>query len=208
MPSQEKSHERIRQKERTRMELLRAAGELAEKGLQPSVAEVADHAGISRATAYRYFSRPEDLLREAVLDAISRAIEPRVAKIEGGSGDAPEALVDLVRQVHAMVFENEAMFRALLASSMTEKDGKRGARRVGWLDQVLMPLKPRLPPVLYRRLVHALSLLTGIETLVVHKDVCGLSRAESLDVTLWAARTLLEGAIAEAAGGAASEGSG
>ena len=63
MSSQVKSHERVNQKQRTRAELLRAARELAEKGGQPGVAEAADHAGISRATAYRYFSNADDMLR-------------------------------------------------------------------------------------------------------------------------------------------------
>ena len=66
MSGQDKSFERINQKRRTRAELLRAARQLTEDGHQPSVAEVADHAGISRATAYRYFSKPEELIREVL----------------------------------------------------------------------------------------------------------------------------------------------
>lgn len=198
MSSQGKSFERVNQKRRTRAELLRAASELAEKGLQPSVAEVADHAGISRATAYRYFSKPEDLIREAVLDAIAKAIQPRVEQLSDGSKATPDALRDLVRQIFAMVDENETMFRSMLASSVISNDARRGARRLDWLDEVLAPLQETLAKKDYDRLLHALCLLTGIETLVVLKDVCGLDSRKAEDVTLWAAKTLLAGALAEA----------
>ena len=198
MSSQEKSFERTNQKLRTRAELLRAASELAEKGLQPTVAEVADHAGISRATAYRYFSRPEDLLREAVLDAIATAIKPHTDRLTGSAKAMPEALEDLVRQIFAMVDGNEVMFRTFLASSVTGKDGqKRGGRRLTWLREVLQPLEGRVSKVEFERLICSLSLLTGVETHVVLKDVCGLDSQKAEDVALWAARTLLAGVMTE-----------
>ena len=195
MSSQEKSFERVNQKQRTRAELLRAAGELAEKGLQPSVADVADHAGISRATAYRYFSKPENMLREAALDAIARAIQPHVDRLADDAKDAPDAVEHLVKQVFDMVSENEAMFRTFLANSVTGNDIKRGGRRLTWLSDVLAPLKDRIAKADYDRLLYSLSLLAGIETLVVLKDVCGLDNRKAEDVTLWAAKTLLAGVL-------------
>ena len=39
-------------------------------GQMPTLAEVAEEALISRATAYRYFSSPEALLAEASLDGV------------------------------------------------------------------------------------------------------------------------------------------
>lgn len=45
----------------------------------------------------------------------------------------------------------------------------------------------------FKKLVSALSLLTGIETIVVLKDVCGLDAADARETTLWAAKTLLAG---------------
>ena len=194
MTSQEKSFERVNQKRRTRAELLRAARELVEKGAQPSVADVADHAGISRATAYRYFSKPEDMIREALLDAIAIGITPQ-AHVPGTELDAGRALGDLVRQVWTMSEENEAMFRSFLAGSITGRDGvKRGGRRLEWLDTVLEPLKGSMPKADYVRLLHGLGLVTGIETLIVLKDVCGLDSVAAEEVALWAAQMLLAGA--------------
>lgn len=199
MSSQDKSFERINQKRRTRSELLRAAQELTGRGLQPSVAEVADHAGISRATAYRYFSTPDDMIREAVLDAVATSIAPLPELPEGTDKDPEVQLLALVRQVFDMVEANEPMFRALLASTATGKaKTKRGGRRIGWLTEVLEPLRKKMPPKAFDKLLASLALLTGIETMVVLKDVCLLDGAEAAEVTLWAARTLLNGAIAEA----------
>ena len=53
---------RIRQKERTRAALLDAARELVARGEMPGVEEAAETAGVSRATAYRYFPNQRALL--------------------------------------------------------------------------------------------------------------------------------------------------
>jgi hypothetical protein len=173
MSTQEKNFERVNQKKRTRAELLRAAAEMAQQGLQPSVAE----------------------LREAVLDAISMVVKPRAVGLSEEGRDMPEALDDLVRQIFDMVSNNETMFRTFLANSVTGKDNlKRGGRRLTWLAEVLEPLQAKVPKRDYDRLLYSLSLLTGIETLVVLKDVCGLENEAAEDITLWAARTLLAGA--------------
>lgn len=210
MTGQEKSFERVNQKRRTRAELLRAAQDLTAKGQQPSVADVADHAGISRATAYRYFSTPEDMIREAALDAVARGISIELPKEGDGVASVPLRVESVVRQVYDMVETNEAMFRALLASSVSGKgEAKRGARRVAWLTAALEPLRQTLPPDEFRRLVHGLALMTGIETLVVLKDVCDLKSGEAQEVVLWAAKVLVAGALGgavETAGEWASHG--
>lgn len=204
MDSQEKSYERTNQKRRTRSELLRAACELVERGEQPSVAEVADHAGISRATAYRYFSNVDDLVREAALDAVAREIVVEVPDSSRAPDTAEKRLEDLVRQVFAMVEANEPMFRALLASSVMGKGSeKRGGRRLAWIADALKPVEDRLPPAEFKRLTNALALTTGIETQVVLKDICGLSRKQAEETTLWTARMLLAGVLATVGGNVA-----
>ena len=59
---------RTSQKARTRRDLLAAARRVLDRGQTFSVNAVADEAAISRATAYRYFSDPDALMLEAVLD--------------------------------------------------------------------------------------------------------------------------------------------
>ena len=59
------STERVQQKGRTRRALLEAAVQLVTSGAQPTVAQVADAAAVSRRTAYRYFPTQEQMLEGA-----------------------------------------------------------------------------------------------------------------------------------------------
>src|SRR5690348_8698497 len=85
---------RVAQKQRTRSELLRAARALAGAGRVPGVAEVADAAGISRTTAYRYFPTQEVLLAEATADPLIDAVSEAIAQVWGEN--------DLVKRVDAV----------------------------------------------------------------------------------------------------------
>jgi AcrR family transcriptional regulator len=191
MSSQERSFERVNQKRRTRAELVRAARELIERGEHPSVADVADHAQISRATAYRYFSAPDELLREAVLDTVASKITVREAQAGAGLPDVEKRLDKLVCDVFDMVSENEAVFRTLLAASSGKSPSRRGGRRNTWIMEALAPLKEQLQPQQYKNLVSSLALLTGIEALVVMKDVCELPPRDAKRVLRWTAKALL-----------------
>src|SRR5271154_6279517 len=61
---------RVRQKLRTRDQLVASTIKMVRAGRTPTVAEVADEAGGGRTTAYRYFPTPESLLAEAVLSLV------------------------------------------------------------------------------------------------------------------------------------------
>ena len=198
MDSQDKKFERVNQKRRTRTELLRAAREIIAKGGHPSVADVADLAGISRATAYRYFSTPDEIIREAVLDGVADVIVIPPVKEAPSSAEIEKRLDKLVSDIFQMVLGNESVFRALLGSSAVgQSQVRRGARRIPWLKEALAPLESQLQPKQLAKLINALSLLTGIESLVVMRDVCELEPKEAEKVLRWAARTLLAGALAE-----------
>src|SRR5687767_4262667 len=53
---------RIRQKGRTHAAMLAATRELLGEGVTPTVEQAADRAGVSRTTAYRYFTNQRELL--------------------------------------------------------------------------------------------------------------------------------------------------
>jgi hypothetical protein len=74
---------------------------------------------------------------------------------------------------------------------------RRGYRRVEWIETAVSPLRARLSPARWRRLVNALAMLVGWEALIVQRDVCGLSAAEGEEVSVWAARALVRAAINE-----------
>lgn len=182
---------RTNQKQRTRADLLRSARKLMSGGGQPSVAEVADAAGISRATAYRYFSKPEDLLREATLDALAEIAAPSIG---GDEGPVEDRLDRLVARVLALVSDNEALFRTFLANSVAG-DTPRGGRRLDWITGTIDLLE--INSEAKTRLTQALALLTGIEPLIVLRDVCGLDRNGAEAVLRWSAQAMLKAARAE-----------
>jgi AcrR family transcriptional regulator len=188
---------RAAQKQRTRTALLRAARDLLQSGRQPTLLDVADHAGISRATAYRYYSDSEVLLQEAALDGIAAQVER--LELGGALGAAPlEARIEeTVARIVDMVLANEALFRTYLRG-VAAGEGQRGARRLGWLQDALGADRGRFSPGQAERLVCALSLLTGVETIVVAKDVCGLDNAGTRALARWTAQAVLAQALREA----------
>mgnify|MGYP005855322399 CR=1 FL=1 len=176
-----------------RQALLRAAQELMEAGAAPTVTEAADRAGVARATAYRHFSTPEQLATEAALDLVAaRASGMRIEP--GAAGDPEDAAALLVRRVLGMVIENEAAFRRMLAHAV-EGAAPRGGRRIDWIRAAFAPHAAALTPQAVERLVPALALLTGIETLVVFCDVCGRDRDEAVAAAEATARALVRAAL-------------
>ncbi|MCQ1837248.1 TetR/AcrR family transcriptional regulator [Neorhizobium galegae] len=191
-----KKTERVNQKKRTRAELLRTARQLIEAGGHPSVAEVADAAGISRATAYRYFSTPDEMVHEAVLDAVADGV--RLPDSIAVSGTVEERLDEIVGQIFRMVAANESVFRTFLATSITsDTQLRRGGRRIPWLTEALEPLRLRLAKDVFDRLLYGLSMLTGIESLVVLRDICDVDPQEGERIVRWSAQAMLAKALAE-----------
>jgi AcrR family transcriptional regulator len=199
---------RINQKRRTRAAILAAAGELLEQGQRPTVAEVADAALVSRATAYRYFPTQEYLLFEAALESTRSDIDRELD--EDTPPEDPEARLEML--IHALqqrIVAKEAAFRTMLRLSLEQSPEEerhggeaapfrlRGGGRVRWIEKALAPVRVRLEEPDFRRLVAALSLCMGIEALVVLRDVCALESSEAEEVLRWAARTLLRSSLAE-----------
>src|SRR5215210_3987144 len=208
---------RINQKRRTRAAILAAAVELLEGGQRPTVAEVADAALVSRATAYRYFPTQEYLLFEAALESTRSDIDRELE--ENTLPEGPEARLEmLIDALQKRIIDKEAAFRTMLRLSLEQSSEEevvvvegehyrgesplplrlRGGGRVRWIKKALAPVEGRLEEQTFRRLVAALSLCMGIEALVVLRDVCALEPSEAEEVLRWAARTLLRSSLAEA----------
>jgi AcrR family transcriptional regulator len=200
---------RVNQKRRTRAAIVVAAIKLMEQGQSPTVAEVADAALVSRATAYRYFPTQEYLLFEAALESTRSDIDQGLA--ENTLPEDPEArLTILIEALQGRIVDKEAAFRTMLRLSLQQSPQEeeqhgdesppsrlRGGGRVRWIEQALAPVRGCLKEPDFRRLVAALSLCMGIEALVVLRDVCSLESSEAQEVLLWAARTLLRSTLAE-----------
>lgn len=128
---------------RNRQALLDAASALMDEGMVPTIADAADRAEISRATAYRYFSSPEQLQNEAALDAIARRIADMDIKERPGLS-VQDAVADLIGKVHQMSLDHEVAFRTMLRLSLDPEGSGRGGRRMGWIAGLLE--RAELPP--------------------------------------------------------------
>lgn len=208
---------RINQKRRTRAAILEAAKHLLREGQMPSVAEAADIACVSRATAYRYFPTQEYLLSEAALESAKTDINHLLE--QSAPTDDPGARLDtLVQVLQQVTLEQEAAFRTLLQLSLEShatggqkpeatEERLRGGRRIGWIEEALAPLGNsfKKDPATFRRVVAALSLCMGIEALIVLQDVCGLEAKEAVEVSRWVAQALLQAGRREADGSSSAQ---
>lgn len=191
---------REQQRRRTRRAIIAAAADLLERGADPSVAEIAAAAEVSRRTVYLYFPTLEHLLADAALEASRGAVEPH---FEAG-GDAEVRLESLVRAVQQGFAETEQLGRTIIrttvgapADDRSAAGPRRGYRRVEWIERALEPAREALPPDRYERLVSALTLLIGWESMIVLEDTRGLSNDAAEDVCAWAASALLTAALDE-----------
>ncbi|MGX9889872.1 TetR/AcrR family transcriptional regulator [Streptomyces sp. NPDC002276] len=204
------SEGRSRQKLRTRRALTEAAVALIREGRTVTIAEAAEAADVSLATAYRYFSSPQELLQETQL----------LVRTPDFTADLPadpaERLDTLISRVAEFQLGDEAMWRALVRASLerwsTQHEHEHGhgheggepeiptrnQTRLGYTRTALEPLADTLPPELHRRLTMAVTLVYGAEALIASRDACGLDPEEARDVMRWAASALLEKAVREA----------
>jgi len=198
---------RANQKERTRSAVVAAATQMLREGIRPTVAEAAERARVSRATAYRYFPTQEALLVEvSQVNPAAEPVEQWLAQLEGG--EAEERLRGLLATFNPIALREEVTMRSGLRSYLdawlesrregVEIPAVREGRRMRWLDEVLAPVRRQLPPARWKRLRHALALTLGIEAMVVMKDVCHASDSEALAALDWAAQALLRAALEEA----------
>src|SRR5688500_7201337 len=106
---------RAGQRERTRSAVLAAARHLLTDAVVPSVADAAEAAGVSRATADRYFPTRGALIGEALWDVMPEWTEDSFHSLE------PGARVDeLQSQILPLLAENEALFRAAVLETLEE----------------------------------------------------------------------------------------
>jgi AcrR family transcriptional regulator len=186
---------RINQKLQTRSEILKSAQELLNKKSKISLENVAEHARISRATIYRYFSNIELLTTEALLHTHFLGPEELQKEVEGSS--LKETIHALLRHYNKISQEHELVFRRYLSVTLKEsinsKKKLRGARRVEALKLALEPFENILSKEDHMRLIHISTLLMGIDALLVCKDVCELSNSEADDLLEWAMDLIIEG---------------
>ena len=185
---------RTRQKARTRAAMVAAARDLVANGETPTVEQAADAAGVSRATAYRYFPNQRDMLVAAFPQIEARSLLG--AHPPDDVGARVERVVD---EVTRMLIEHEPALRTMLRLSLeggTDRERLllRQGRVVGWLEDALRPVKG-INKAERRRLVFAIRCAVGIEAMVWLRDVAGLSAEEAVEIMRWSARGLVRATL-------------
>lgn len=190
---------------RTKERLLRGASDLIRRlGHVPSISEVAEAAGVSRATAYRYFPSRSKLIA-AVVDYSLGPVRTFVSR----HPHAEERLAELFQTTFVRFQEFEPQMRSALQLSLEhaalesagrlDEEAYRRGYRIAILQRTFEPLRTTLSPHAFERLCKAVSLVFGIEPYVVLKDIWGCGDAEVGEIAAWMASALLRQSRIDAA---------
>lgn len=193
---------RDRQRTRTRRDLVEAALRLIAAGSAPTVTEVADAAGVSRRTAYRYFPSAEQLITDALLEEARSDVEREInghSSDDASADDMPTRVDRLVQALHDLTTNKEHLLRQMIRFTIDRGQLEPGvpprpSRRLEYVEQAISPLQGQLAGTDYERLIRGLAVILGIEARIVLSDICGLDDAQILDTERWAAQALLTAA--------------
>jgi AcrR family transcriptional regulator len=180
---------RTRQKQRTRDRLLEAARRLIERGGAPSVDDVAEAAGISRATAYRYFGSYAQLLAAAFPETTAPSLL-EVADPEDVRERVTAVATTIIDRVERLERHQRVMLRLSLEDVPHETPLRQG-RAIAWFSEALEPLHDELGDAGLHHMALALRSVCGIETRVWLHDIAGLESAPIRELQLWMVNALL-----------------
>lgn len=188
-------------RKRTFNRLISTALSLFEDGKLPSVSEVASHADVSRATAYRYFPTHSDLVSAIVSESLGPILTwlPDSQKTE-------ERIQELLLFAYPRMFQYEGTLRAALqvslqqwalARSSTAKVEKRLVRghRKDILAMIVEPMKDDFSPEIIEKVKRSFSLIYGSEVFLVMKDIWNMDNAEVIKINQWIATAIYNQAI-------------
>ncbi|MCP5158597.1 MAG: TetR/AcrR family transcriptional regulator [Gammaproteobacteria bacterium] len=142
-----------------------------------------------------------ELLVEAPLDAA--VVDPTELFADDSSDDVEERIDQAEAALHAMIYQNEAQLRILLANSIRrdltdDSIPARQNRRLPLIEAALAPVRRRLPEAEYEQLCAALALIFGTESMIVFRDVLGIDPDAARTIKSWAVRALVRAALQDA----------
>lgn len=192
---------RTNQRERTRAAIVDACEALLDRGIDPTIDEIADEAGVSRATVYRYFDSPAMI----AWHAMSNKAMVHPDDVFAGTGDDLGARVRAAeRVVNDYIFDNAHGVRMFEMGTIqrhldgTADPADRPVRRLTYIDEALEPVIDSLPPELAHRLRHGLAIAIGAEALLATVDTCRLDPDDARSITQWVCDALVDRAEREA----------
>ena len=196
---------RTNQKARTRAAILVSAIQLIREGGRPTVEEAALAAGISKRTAYRYFTSQDHMLADAALDALRVRMNEMFAAI-AASTDVHARIATLAVALNRLTQTHEAELRVMMRASLDQGSNAlgrvptvpaRGRRRLDWIEAALQPIHDQLPKDRYTRLVNSLAVCLGVDAVMVLRDVCGVTGVAAEDTMIGMATAIVDRALAD-----------
>lgn len=198
---------RVAQRRRTRNAIVAATRQLIAGGASPSVDDIASAADVSRRTVYLYYPTLDQLLLDATVGLLTEATVDEALDPERFGDDAAARVDGLARALARTADEalpyGRKIIKLTVDAAPSEQPERRGHRRIDWIERAVEPAKGRLTAKQHERLVSALSIVLGWEAMIVLRDIRGLGAKAEEDVLRWAARALVEAALADADGGRA-----
>lgn len=178
---------RVQQKERTRQALLESARQLVQRGESPALARVAEHAGVSLATAYRYYSDTLLLLSDAFSAQWPElpSIVERLGGLRHAAARARAAAEAMARHVLA----NEPFVRTALQLAHASKAAGTTFRFL-LIDRVLEVASGDARALRSLRL--GLAALVSAEAVIALKDTHECDDEELVAALGWAAERLVQ----------------
>jgi AcrR family transcriptional regulator len=196
MSSTYEQNGRVAQKQRTRNALIAAARELLAEGLTPTVEQAAERAKLSRPTAYRYFPNQHDLLVATHPELAVESLLPNPAPAD------PILRLDAVSaELMRLLLQHETSLRAMFRIAADKPPetrpplALRTGRRIRWVEDALEPMRKKLGPKRFRRLVLQIGATLGIEPLMWLIDIAHADRKEAAEILRASARELLEAVL-------------
>ncbi len=203
MEGREAGQGRPSPKERTLRLLREAARELLRTGRPLTVPAAAELAGVSRATAYRYFPTNDAVVLHATMSLADDPLEDPdwFMDPDASSGEVDARASDLVRATAAWAFEHETELRMMLHLSLdpgTElvKRRRGSTNRGRWIATLLERLPSDVPRDARDRLANALVPLFGSDAIVWTTDMADLRQEQAVDLLAWMAQVLVKATLA------------
>jgi AcrR family transcriptional regulator len=181
---------RERQKEATRNIILRAAADIvATRGMHAfTVQAVADQAGVSHRSVYRYFPNREALV-EGLYEFAEEMARPWAKNLPPILEDVPV----LSANAFALFDTEPNIVRASVLARLTSGYQPHARiRRTKSFEAGIRRLTPNLDAEDVRRTFAILRLIASSNAWMIFRDEFGLSGSEMTEPVSWAARVLIE----------------
>jgi hypothetical protein len=151
-----------------------------------------------------YFRTIDHLLIDAALGSMTQGTVEAALDSVADSDDVDTRVEVMTRAVQRDFAATEQQGRTLLRltvdaprSARSKGLPVRGYRRIEWIERAIEPLRGNVDSKRFERLVSALAMVIGWESLIVARDIRALTLEEAEEVSAWAARALVSATLAE-----------